>query len=646
MLTSRHGVQATALVGSLCLGTVLLMGADKPVKHRMVEPNYYTLGFFDSWLRYIDCDMADPNGNWACANAHREYRLRIVDWLRSAGFNTIYTVLAPLPNDPDVSQEFLDAAWNGGVSPVQAVPWLVLAEEVCLGPGDIDPGDPQWSPWQVTSYRCHPGLLGWWLYEDVDRFDPYRCDPNDPNYVVDPNFCYCPEKVISRYNGFHAPDGEWGPLYYHDPADPNCPGAVPKPIFNCGGWGNRIRHYLDGTDVFLAQDFAFLPGGTQLDRVDSRLSQDMENACPSEDPNECRPVVAVLQTYRFAWCDPNDPNSPDQQGLPDPNDPQITIRQIRNMTYQALLNGVAGIGYYIFNEYDPICEHTYFDLEADTPAMAAHRAHYVDLAQQIDTLRPVLLSGKLVKIDPGNPKIRASYWLHDPGDPTDPNRLYVVAVNVSDTPAEADIPLPIAKGDNYLYRLFDTADPNDPSLYIPPPDDVTQPPHLRGTMAPESTHVYRCHMPIVRPADMNCDGLVTTSDYATFVQHMTDPATWRIMYPECSILNGDINGDGVWSVGDIKHGQPGDYYPLLALLAQGNALPPVCPADMSCDAVVDLNDISPFVQAVSNPVAWVASHGDCTMLNGDINGDGVCRFDDIDAFTSFVIEHTPSDCAR
>jgi hypothetical protein len=683
---------------SLSLSVAAIMAADVPVKRRIIEPDYFSLGFRDHWVQYTGCQIWDPNDDWACATAQRAFRLRVLQRVRAAGFDTIYTVLAPLPHGPDASQAFLDAAWNSGTNPMRAIPLLILNGEECC-----EPDDPHAIGWanQITAYRCHPALYAWELYDDVDRIDPRRCtDQDDPNAATDPNFCHCPETVGSHYDGFFDPHGTWGPTFYRDPGDPNCPGYVPKPIFNGGGWQNRIRAYLDAMDVYMPQVYAFLPGGCTLGDVDTKLAIQMHNAASSDDPNEWRPVIAVLQTYRFHWYDPNNPNDPNAQSLPDVNDPQITVRQVRNMAYQALLNGVIGISYYSFYEYEPVAAHTYINLDADTPAMQAHRAVYATIATQVHTLQPVLNNGTLVKIDTGNPNIRASYWIYNPANPNDPFRLYVVAVNVDDAPQPADIPLPTAKADNYLSRMFDRPTPSDPGLHFPALNDANAPPNLCGTMGPESVHVYRCHLPTIRPADMNCDGHIDARDYDAYVLATLDAATWKVTYPSCSILNGDTNGDGVLDdlatfmaycdpnalptthLSDMNcdgHIDPNDYAAyVLALTAPDtwlqlypgctflngdtngdgllddvytflhncdpNALPPGCPGDMNCDGVFDMTDVNAFVLALSRPLRWMTDYIGCTLLNGDINLDETCDMDDINPFVDFLIHHSNTLC--
>ena len=56
---------------------------------------------------------------------------------------------------------------------------------------------------------------------------------------------------------------------------------------------------------------------------------------------------------------------------------------------------------------------------------------------------------------------------------------------------------------------------------------------------------------------------------------------------------------------------------------------------MDCNGVVDFSDINPFVQALTDPAGWQASHS-CNILNGDCNGDGHVDFNDINPFVALL----------
>lgn len=52
--------------------------------------------------------------------------------------------------------------------------------------------------------------------------------------------------------------------------------------------------------------------------------------------------------------------------------------------------------------------------------------------------------------------------------------------------------------------------------------------------------------------DVNCDGVVSVGDISAFVLALTDPAGYAIQFPGCDPLRADINLDGFITVGDIS----------------------------------------------------------------------------------------------
>ena len=54
--------------------------------------------------------------------------------------------------------------------------------------------------------------------------------------------------------------------------------------------------------------------------------------------------------------------------------------------------------------------------------------------------------------------------------------------------------------------------------------------------------------------------------------------------------------------------------------------------DLNCDGVVDANDISPFVAALSGRTNYEAMYPGCPLANGDCNGDGLVNYADINPF--------------
>ncbi len=58
--------------------------------------------------------------------------------------------------------------------------------------------------------------------------------------------------------------------------------------------------------------------------------------------------------------------------------------------------------------------------------------------------------------------------------------------------------------------------------------------------------------------------------------------------------------------------------------------------DLNCDGLVDFGDINPFVLAVVDPSAYVATFPNCVVLHGDFNDDGVVNFADINPFVAVL----------
>ena len=57
--------------------------------------------------------------------------------------------------------------------------------------------------------------------------------------------------------------------------------------------------------------------------------------------------------------------------------------------------------------------------------------------------------------------------------------------------------------------------------------------------------------PAILLGDMNCDGVVSVGDIAAFVIALTDPLGYAAQFPGCNVLNGDIDQNGAVTVGDI-----------------------------------------------------------------------------------------------
>ena len=62
-------------------------------------------------------------------------------------------------------------------------------------------------------------------------------------------------------------------------------------------------------------------------------------------------------------------------------------------------------------------------------------------------------------------------------------------------------------------------------------------------------------------ADMDCNGVIGFPDINAFTLALSNPAQYALQYPNCDILNGDINGDGATTMADLN--------PFIALMQGG-----------------------------------------------------------------------------
>ncbi|MEW6251005.1 MAG: hypothetical protein AB1716_10190, partial [Planctomycetota bacterium] len=62
----------------------------------------------------------------------------------------------------------------------------------------------------------------------------------------------------------------------------------------------------------------------------------------------------------------------------------------------------------------------------------------------------------------------------------------------------------------------------------------------------------------------------------------------------------------------------------------------VLPGDLDCNGLVDFNDITPFVQILSDPAGWQVAHPNCPWENGDTDGNELVDFNDINPFVALL----------
>ncbi len=59
--------------------------------------------------------------------------------------------------------------------------------------------------------------------------------------------------------------------------------------------------------------------------------------------------------------------------------------------------------------------------------------------------------------------------------------------------------------------------------------------------------------------------------------------------------------------------------------------------DMNCDGVVDIDDVEPFVTALTDPAAYIAAYPGCDIMNADVLEDSAVNGLDVAAFTTLLI---------
>lgn len=94
-----------------------------------------------------------------------------------------------------------------------------------------------------------------------------------------------------------------------------------------------------------------------------------------------------------------------------------------------------------------------------------------------------------------------------------------------------------------------------------------------------------------------------------------------------------IAGLGMW-FGDAA-------LPISALIVNSGfeSIPCGIPGDLDCSTVVSADDISAFVEALTEPTACALNYSHCNLCAADLNGDGLVDGADITAFTRLLLSN-------
>jgi len=130
-----------------------------------------------------------------------------------------------------------------------------------------------------------------------------------------------------------------------------------------------------------------------------------------------------------------------------------------------------------------------------------------------------------------------------PGFPLRPTGFtYMNGATIGDVDGDGDYELGVLSYEDYVVHV---------NLY-----DL--PGHYRASSRDWKVYHARNHRgglyPVLEgmPGDLNCDGVVDGFDIQPFVLALTDPAGYKLAYPDCDLNNADCNGDGAIDGFDIQ----------------------------------------------------------------------------------------------
>jgi len=254
----------------------------------------------------------------------------------------------------------------------------------------------------ISMYKNKPAIMGWLVADDADNG----------------------KKTGAQILKFHQ----------------QVKAAAPQHLtYISGGRPSKIEQFINTADVVGMQSYPV--NYETLSATDKTISSAVKAAAPYE-----RPVIANLQA--FAWKGRRSPTS----------------KEVRNMTYQALIAGVKGITYYAY--YD---QNETWDMATKPNLWNGIKS----LVPEIKQLSPMLLNGNLTKIATGVQDVFAGIWTYQ-------NQAVVVVLNTSSSSTkQASIALPSQRASGVRAMFSDR-----------PSDMVVNNNKLSGSIKPKDVHVY------------------------------------------------------------------------------------------------------------------------------------------------------------
>lgn len=259
----------------------------------------------------------------------------------------------------------------------------------------------------VDRYKFHPAILGWEIVDDVDH----------------PNNAYSVGGVIDWKSEIKSTDSN-------------------RITYVSGAFPTRIEPFFNLADVLGFQSYPIDndPNVTKPLRSHYYALKSVTEAARRNNQS----IIANLQT--FAW----------RNIAPSP-------KQLRNMTYSALINNVKGIIYY-----------SYFYPGWELSENSALWNELKSLVPEIKQLNSVLLEGSWKRLNSGTENLFAAQWTYN-------ESIYVVALNASPTDIiETSISIPEAVNGS-VEALFSNR----------PQGMIFNQGKLSGSIQPEDVHVYK-----------------------------------------------------------------------------------------------------------------------------------------------------------